>query len=172
MTPTQMQNLLSEFDGRATTILTEIEARCGQQAGYVDALIGFVAAEDANLSEGATWLLKAWLDDKKLLSVSQTRSFLSAVPKVSSWQAQLHICQSIRYLSLPRSDILQIIDWLKPLLHHKRPFLRAWSLDAIVAIAQSHPNYRDLAVEALANAEQDDAASVRARARSLLKPFR
>lgn len=167
-----MRILLSEFDGRATTILTQIETKYGQDTGYVNSLIELMGDEDTPQSEGATWLLKAWLDKRKTFSESQTTQFLKTLPCVSSWQAQLHVCQSVRHLSVDQSDVLPTVDWLRALLHHKRPFLRAWSLDAIVAVASSHKTYADFAMNALKEAVQDDAASVRARARSLLKSFR
>lgn len=167
----QVRLAMSEFDGRATTVLTEIEAKYSKEAGYVDALIDLIDDANAHLSEGSTWLLKAKLDKNETLSDKQTSNFLSALPTVSSWQAQLHICQSIRHLSIGLTEASTLIKWLQALMKHRRPFLRAWSVDAIIAVAQQHNQYADLARNALEHALGDDAASVRARARSLSKMF-
>ena len=50
-------------------------------------------------------------------------------------------------------------------------FIRAWSVHGAVVLADQHPAYRDSALDLLAAAEQDDAASVRARIRRTRKSF-
>ncbi|MEP0519138.1 MAG: hypothetical protein ABJO09_13955 [Hyphomicrobiales bacterium] len=171
MNLTKMRAQMLEFDGRATTVLTEIEARYGENSDYVDTLIVLIGDVDTNLSDGSTWLIKAWLVKNKELSANQTGKLVDALPEISSWQAQLHICQSVRHLSIKSAQSLILVQWLLDFNEHCRPFLRAWSVDAIVAVAQMHNQHAELARKVLDNALEDNASSVRARARSLSQAF-
>lgn len=139
------------------------------EPGYLDALIALSSESDSHVSSGATWLLKSALEQCATLSADQTAALCEALPELSGWQAQLHICQSLRLLSIGPTGAGEVAHWLEPLLAHDRPFLRAWALDALGSLAGDHPQYRARFAKALSDAAQDDAASVRARARNLAK---
>ncbi|MEM7300166.1 MAG: hypothetical protein AAF468_03700 [Pseudomonadota bacterium] len=163
----QLRGSLAEFDGKAVSLLTETEAMLGSRPGYLDGLIAVAGDREVSVGDGATWLFKSALESGQTLSVGQSEHLIATLPDLKGWAAQLHICQSVRYFSLDETQAEVVAGWLEPLLAHKRPFLRAWSLDAIWCLAKSHDKLRDRADTALSNAENDDAASVRARARNL-----
>lgn len=168
MDQAQLRALLSKFDGRTTTILSGIEAVHGQEEGYTNSLIFLVGDGETNQSDGATWLIKAWLEQRKPFSKVQSHELIQRLPLIHSWQSQLHMCQSIRNLTICASDASHVCDWLHCLLSHEKPFLRAWSLDALLVIAKTHEIYSTLAAKALNSGLEDEAPSVRARARSLI----
>ncbi|KWV91951.1 chorismate lyase [Erythrobacter sp. YT30] len=126
-------------------------------------------AED-NISSAATWLLKSWLEKGGAITTKQTAELCAELPGVTSWQAQLHLCQSIRFLDVTKDAAAAVHRWLVPLLAHDRPFVRAWSLDALASLARQHSHLHAAFAKALEHAEQDEAASVRARARNI-KPI-
>ncbi len=163
----RLRAALAGFDGHATTILGEAEAAFGGEAGYLCALIDLAGDGDGNLAIGATWLIKAALESGNTLDATEIAALVVQLPRVTAWPAQLHLCQSIQYLQISGDDAGQLVDWLSPLLAHPRPFLRAWSLDALARVSQTGPDFADRFANALAKAERDDAASVRARARNL-----
>lgn len=163
---------LTPFDGRATSLLGEAEAAFSGQAGYIEALIALIGDAEPYVSSGATWLLKNYFEQGGALSAEQTQTLIAALPSGDDahWSTQLHLCQSMRYLDLSRngSDALWVSDlwaWVEPLLTHKRSFLRAWSLDALAHLARAHQAYQAAFEQALQRASEDEAASVRARAR-------
>ncbi|WP_298469130.1 hypothetical protein [uncultured Erythrobacter sp.] len=162
-----LRKRLAQYDGRATTILGEIEAEFGGGTDYLRSLIDLAADPDGNTADGATWLLKAAIEAGTAIELDQVDALFAQLPQVRSWPAQLHLCQSVRYLPISTSSAAGLADWLKPLLNHERPFLRAWSLDALGRLAREHPKYDARFGIALQAAEQDTAASVRARARNL-----
>ncbi|MEO0440968.1 MAG: hypothetical protein AAF067_08845 [Pseudomonadota bacterium] len=164
---TKLLDLLRTYDGRAISILGEIEAEFGAGDDYLDKLITFAAHEQVEVSDGATWLIKSALENGARFSAGQTAALCQTVSDTTTWQAQLHVCQSVQYLDLSQTDAAVMAEWLKPLLTHDRPFLRAWSLDALCRIGVVHEEYAEAAREALATADEDNAASVRARARKL-----
>ncbi len=160
-------NRLQAFDGRAVSILGEVEADYRDEAEYLDAMIALAAHDQEVVSSGATWLIKAALERGTALSAAQSEALWDEIPAIRYWQAQLHICQSAAYLTFSADGAATMDRWLTPLLHHDRPFLRAWSVDARCRIAVQHPEYGHAAREAARAAANDSAASVRARVRQL-----
>jgi hypothetical protein len=162
-----LSTLLSEYDGKATTYLGEAEAQCSQQEGYLDALIELLAMREGHVANGASWLIRSALEQELELAEGQVRALIAQLSSIEDWAAQLHICQLVRHLTIPASDAGTLAGWLSKLLEHKRPFLRAWSLDALGALATQHAEYSAIFNTALKVAHEDDAASVRARTRQL-----
>lgn len=158
---------LTAFDGKALTILGEIEARHDQEKGYRNSLSTLASDPEPTIASGATWLIKHYLENGGSLTTYQIDQLLSSTPTLTDWMAQLHLCQSIKYLDLTKDEAVILIPWLDILASHQRPFLRAWSLDALCYIARHHPAFRHNASVALEAAEKDKAASVRARARNI-----
>jgi len=162
----QLLEDLRAYDGKAITILGEIEARYGSTDSYAADLVGLAAHDVATVSDGATWLLKAHLEGGGRLSAAATRRLFENLDKITAWQAQLHLCQMMEHVDVSVAQAAAVVAWLTPLQQHKRPFLRAWSMSALQHVAAQHPKFAEEAAAALALAEADNAASVRARARN------
>ncbi len=162
---TELEEALARYDGKATDILLEIRAVFGDRESFLSELVGLAAHDDAAVSDGATWLIKARLEDGARLTGSETDALLGRLQAIASWQAQLHICQSLQRLAVPEPLTEAVADWLTPLLTSERPFLRAWSMDALQELASRNASLAASAEAALDAALQDSAASVRARAR-------
>lgn len=163
-----LRQRLVDYDGRAVTLLGEAEAALGADPDYLDVLIALVSKTQGHVASGATWLLKSALEKGQSLSGRQVAALCEGLSDQAAWDVQLHICQCIQYLTISGDCAARLVAWLEPLLHHDRPFLRAWSVDALYRISRQHPAYSDRFEQALAVAKQDTAASVRARARKLL----
>ena len=160
-----LEQALGRYDGNATELLTEIRAAFGARQTFLSELVSLASHEEAPISDGATWLIKALLDDGGRLTGSETEALLGGLDAITSWQAQLHVCQSVRHLTVPTHAASSSADWFEALLNSNRPFLRAWSMDALQELASHNATLGDRAATALEAAEQDSAASVRARAR-------
>ena len=164
-----LERHLLEFDGVAVTILSEARAACRDAPGYSDDLIRLCCDPRAGIAAGATWILKAEADDGARFDATTITPLMTALGSLPSWQASLHVCQAAEALQLSPEQAGAFFDWAASLTDHARPFLRAWSLHAMVITALSFDSYRDAAEAALAAADDDPAASVRARARKLGK---
>ncbi len=160
----QLRAELVRFDGKAVSLLSETAARHKANKSFFNDLLTLCADKSPAVADGATWILKAHIDDGGVLTRKETARLVSAAPKTSSWPAQLHICQVIGKLELTASQAQALAKWLKPLLKHERPFLRAWSVDALCAVAVADKALKAIADRALKAAQNDSAASVRARA--------
>ncbi len=88
---------------------------------------------------------------------------------MSTWPAQLHVCQLVGLIAVPASSAPALASWLSSLLAHERPFIRAWSMSALSSLAMQHAEYAAQAEAAVETAKADPSASVRARARNVEK---
>ena len=161
----RLEEALKRYDGKTTEGLAEIRAAFGDRPTFLSDLAGLATHDDPLVSEAATWLIKAQLEDGARLTGSETEALLGRLDRVTSWQAQLHICQSVRHFEVPTQLAIDCVEWCEALLTHDRPFLRAWSMDALQELARQNAELAQRAEMALAAAEQDPAASVRGRAR-------
>ncbi|MEO1198959.1 MAG: hypothetical protein AAFX39_06960 [Pseudomonadota bacterium] len=163
MTP--LEDTLRELDGTSTDPLSELGKTLGDQPAVLSGLIRLADHDAEPISDRATWLLLDLLRHDVRLTRTQTGDLVDRLAGITSWQAQLHICQSGAYLDVTAAEATIIADWLTPMLRSKRPFLRAWSMDALQHLAAHRSDMIERAEAALQAAEQDPAASVRARAR-------
>ncbi len=158
---------LAEFDGRATTLLSEAAAAHSHRSGYMSALVALCGSRDENVAGGATWLIKDHLENGGALTAAQITNLVASGAECAGWAAKLHLCQSAQYLTFSEADARTFAAFARSLLDHKRPFLRAWSLDALCHLAAQHDAFRAVAGAALKKAAKDPAASVKARARNI-----
>lgn len=170
--PDELRRKLSAFDHKSFSMLTEVAAAFGRARTYPGALVDLAADPDGAVSAGATWLIKHHAEAGEPLSPAQCRRLAARLGKITSWDAQLHICQSTRLLPYPAKEISVLYNWALPLLGHERPFVRAWALDLICHLADRDDAYAPPAASALDRLARDPAASVRARVRNLSKPAR
>lgn len=164
-----LETRLQDFDGVALTILTEVRAACGDSPGYLDALLQLCIDPRPNMATGATWLLKAEICAGTTLEGPHLDPLTTGLAGLPTWEAQLHICQAIEGFRLSSAQATAVFDWAATLADHHRPFIRAWSVHAMVVLAEGFPMLVGRAEEALSVAETDAAASVKARARNLRK---
>ena len=157
--------ILCDWDGKSVDFINEVRSRFENQHNYIDDLL--LLCQHSETEVAASWLLKAAFEDGLEFEPEQSDRLIATGIGFVHWEAQLHLCQSLRYLSITDESAESLRDWLSEMLRHKRPFLRAWSLDGVVHLAKQSVAFEKPARVALANAELDPAASVRARARNL-----
>ncbi len=163
----ELFNDLCAYDGKAVTLLSEAQVIHGSRSTYLSELVALSASEHAHVSEGATWLLKESAQEGEALTPDEVRALIRNVEMITNWPAQLHVCQMVGFITVPTDSAASLANWLIGLLEHTRPFLRAWSMSALSALAAQHPAYAARAQAALQAARDDASASVRARARNV-----
>ena len=162
-----LRNELANYDGQNPSILSEISARHEGQASFLSDLVTLASDEEAVVSEGATWIIKALVEKGRTFRPHDIRRLVGGLDDVTAWQAQLHVCQSIRHVAVPREAEPILEQWVTTLLDAPRPLLRAWALDALCQQRGATSETKSL----LKRMEADKAASVRARVRNLMAEF-
>ncbi len=117
------------------------------------ALLCACRSADPVIARAASWVLKAAYEDGA--EVAFPADVLAGKPH---WEIALHLLQSIQHCAVDMPP-----EIVRPYLTHQKPMIRAWALDAAVRLGAPD------ALVLLRVAADDPAASVRARARNLLK---
>jgi len=160
-----LPSLLAEFDGRRTAPLERIREAGPPSTHLVSEALGFIDADDARIAAAATWLLRAWWEDGLVMEAGEWDTLVSSLAGVSDPWACLHLAQSVRVLDVPDRHANDVAAFLERCRASDRPFLRAWAMDGLVQLGRTHRRFRTAGDAALADAFEDPAASVRARAR-------
>lgn len=166
-----LEILLQEYDGVSTTILSEARMACRSGESYLSDLIALCGDARPLMADGATWILKAEIEDGTVIPSDLVALLVDGLGEVGSWAACLHLCQSVEGIALTSDQAEKYRLWAMALADHDRPFLRAWALHAQVYLIVTYALADGAVVGLLGAAGEDKAASVRARARQLQKRF-
>lgn len=158
---------LRKFDGKAVTILSEARARFGGDPDFMGELVSYIDSQEPYVADGATWLIKDCLESGLVLKPKEVEALVARLETAPSWQAALHLCQVTEFLKMTPKQAGCFGEWAARFLDHERPFVRAWSMSTLQHVAQQAPDMTARAETALAAAERDTSASVRARARKI-----
>lgn len=166
-----LSQALFDFDGKSTGPLERFAAAHNADAELVAELCEFAASDDQNLQAAATWLLKRFGVNSAQLSPGQTETLLGLLTQDTGWLSRIHVLQMLDSLIVPTTLAEPLLAALAAQAVGANTFIRAWSVHGAVVLADQHPAYRDRALDLLAAAEQDEAASVRARIRRSRQAF-
>lgn len=158
-----------EFDGKTTGSLEAACKAAGPDFTGFARLLELAASEDSRLQIAATWAIRKLLELGAEITAEQSATFIETAAVQIAWEARLHIVQSVQFIRNEDFDTRKLAEIITPWHLAKRPFLRAWTLDALCRLAQRDPSLKDSAAALLAKADDDPAASVRARVRNLRK---
>lgn len=119
------------------------------------------------IQNNASWLLLRGIESGWQLTAEQWETWQAALKQLSHWGAMLHFCQAYHHASAGlMSDARGILeDWKS----HKKPFIRAWAISALVEDAKRSELGEDRIAELISAGMSDPAASVRARMRNVVK---
>ncbi|MEQ9444005.1 MAG: hypothetical protein RJS98_00450 [Rhodospirillaceae bacterium] len=148
-------------------MLSEARAQFGDDKKVLKKLATLVDSQEGSVADGATWLIKDCAESGVVPSPSDVAEIVSRLDAIPTWQAALHLCQCAAFFDFTPDQARQFAGWVEQFRDHERPFLRAWSMDALHHTAKQAPDLAPRAARALSIAEKDKAASVRARARNV-----
>ena len=159
---------LSRFDGKSLVELKSIKAARDSSSELLADLVEITGDDDKNMQIGATWLLRAYLEEGARLSAEQIGRLVLRLPTLHDGFSRLHICQSMRQIEVSARHAEAFAVFFRECLLSKNTFLRAWAPDGFCRLAARHPRYDAEVRVLIEKALADPAASVRARARKIL----
>ena len=160
-----IEHRLRSFDGSSTEPLAEVAREFGQQESYLAALIECVTNRSRDVQAGAAWLIKHHVDAGHIPTPDLTETLAASALAFCSWEAQLSVLQIVDRLPLTDVAANDLSALAAACMHARRAVLRAWAFDALLALAKFDERFADAAALAAKSAQEDEAASVRARAR-------
>ena len=158
---------LRNWDGKSTAYLEAIYARTQRVPQTIDELIR--SLDELPLQTGASWLLKHSFEQGARLSSAQTDQLFDRLAALRDWPAKLHVLQCLPWLNLSTDHKDAVEPFVRDSLTSPNKFVRAWALNGFILLSQQ---FDELAAEAdsrVAHALENEAPSVKARLRAILK---
>ncbi len=121
------------------------------------------------LQQGGSWLIKHHLQLGQAIKEECADALLDALTTLRSWQAKLHLLQCLGYFSVKKSQKKSVEHFLRQCLMDKNKFVRAWAYGGFYQLAQQYSEYQLEADNFIQLAMKDEAPSVKARIRNVLK---
>ena len=158
---------LEEWDGKSSGDIRRIYAQYVDQASFSSNLIKLM--KNVNTQKGATWLLKHYIENDNTLKQSQSNAVLNIADKLEAWESKLHLLQSLPYISISKFRKETVEHFIRACLTEKNKFVRAWAYNSFYLLAKQYPEYEHEMELFLEMAMRDEAPSVKARIRNILK---
>ena len=163
----RLKNALQTWDGKQTDGIGQLYTELSQDSSFVDDCTRLLL--NPELQVGASWLLKKHQDGGQRLNVQQADAVFNALEHLKHWQAKLHVLQSLSNLPVPEKQLNCVRKFVKQAILDDNTFVRAWGYDGLYQLACQYPQYSAETREFFSMALRDEAASVKARIRNILK---
>ncbi|EPJ44828.1 MAG: hypothetical protein OFPI_38830 [Osedax symbiont Rs2] len=159
-----LQQAIANWDGKSVDEICDIYNRYLNQLGFSANLVLFIGQPATE--KGASWLLKQHLQNQGKVPANEVYKRLS---QLQQWQSKLHILQCIPSLPIAADDRANVHVFLRSCLIERNKFVRAWAYNGFYQLARQYEEYRDETEQFLRMAMRDEAPSVQARVRNILK---
>jgi len=164
-----LKHTLSAWDGKQTDVLGDIYSELSTETDFMDACVALL--HDSELQVAASWLIKKHCDLKRHVNAQQVAGIFGALQYLQHWQAKLHILQSLSQLPVAKQQQQSVHTFISNAINDENKFVRAWAYDGLYQLARQHPEYEPEARDFFDMAMRDEAASVKARIRNILKQW-
>ncbi|NIB42821.1 hypothetical protein HBA55_24655 [Pseudomaricurvus alkylphenolicus] len=158
---------IAGWDGKSSADIEKLYLKHNPSAELVDGLLSLMAIPET--SKGSSWLLKHHLENGGSLEVQQRAELIKQLLPMDDWQSQLHLLQCLPYVTFPARQKKKVERFLRGCLGSENKFVRTWSYNGFYLLADQFPEYREEAQQFLQMALRDEAASVKARIRNIIK---
>ncbi|ARU56424.1 hypothetical protein OLMES_2361 [Oleiphilus messinensis] len=157
---------VSAWDGKSAAAIRAVFNWYVQDVFFIDELVALLA--ERQCQKGATWLLKACIEDDHTVSAQQSAIILEQIDVLACWESKLHVLQILPALKIDALHKLKLERFLRDALNAKNKFVRAWAYNGFIVLATQYPEYQPEAEKLIDNAMQDEAPSVKARIRQVM----
>lgn len=158
---------IADWDGKTASVIATVYDNHRQGSGFVDQLLTLLA--HGGMEKGASWLIKHHLETDAVLETAEVMRLCDAMAGVQHWESRLHFLQALQYLAIPSGRAEDVAVFLRESLKSPRPFVRAWAVNGFHILAAQYPVYETEQVAIFEAALKDEAASVKARIRNILR---
>ncbi len=160
-----LEQAITAWDGKSADDLEAVYLRHAGDSELVARLIELSGRTE--LQNGATWLLKRHLERGGRLGAGEAADLFALASDLQPWEARLHLLQAMQYLRIPDPERPRLEAFVRHCLTDSNKFVRAWAYNGIYELARQYPQYRKEAEQLFEMAMRDEAASVKARIRTI-----
>lgn len=158
---------IADFDGRHVAALETVASRLDPSASVLRDLVAKCLSGDERQQTASSWILRRLLERGAKPPPGTLDRLIAGMGRTPGWETRLHLAQSFQWLEPSEAQALTAARVLADWFGSEKSFLRAWACDALWRLGLRHACLAAEARRIAALAEEDPAASVRARARNL-----
>lgn len=162
-------NLLETFDGKHVEPFQEAAAQLAPETATLERLCNEINGRSDAVEIGATWLLKHFLENGVSANEKVANQLIANLATVRNTDAQLHLLQSLPYLSIPPQAEELLYQTLQTHIKASHKFVRAWAYNGLGIIAKQNPHYQPAITALFDAAAKTESASVKVRIRKARK---
>lgn len=166
-----IEQSIIEWDGKTVDDIKSIYDLHHTQSDFAQQLIALLQRTDTE--QGASWLIKAYLEDGGRFDCSEVDVLISSLNNSAKqsqhWQTKLHILQGLPYLTFTSEQAEILYLGLRKSLSDPNKFVRAWTYNGFYQLSLQYDKYVEETKQFFAMAQQDEAPSVKARLRNIMK---
>ncbi len=155
------------WDGKSINDLEAIYSRHCDNGCFLKDVIELLQNEAQQ--KGASWLLKRHLENGNKIEAGEIAVIYGLLPELVQWEARLHILQCIKFMKIAESETKQVELFLRGCLAETNKFIRAWAYNGFYVISVQYPEYKTETKQFFEMAMRDEAPSVKARIRNIMK---
>lgn len=158
---------IKKCDEKSIKDLEDLYNRSDISASTLPILIDLIQAPQHQVA--ASWLLKHYLEEGGALKPDQVLVLYESLLQLEKWQARLHILQIMQYMPMPQQVKMPLVHFLRLQLGDSNKFIRAWAYNGFFLLANSFPEYQKEVNECFELALKDEAPSVKARIKQIMR---
>ncbi len=162
-----LQEDVSAWDGKSSDDIKKIFSAHQKSSSFIADIISLMSEEQ--YQKAVSWLLKHYLESGGSIKSSDIHSVYRLLPTLSHWESILHLLQCIPYLPISPKDKNAVNAFVRQAMTHSNKFVRAWSYSGLHELACQFPEYKKEAQVFFDRALKEEAASIKARIRNILK---
>lgn len=162
-----LEQEIASWDGKSSSDISAVYHRHSSRHGFASKLVKLI--ESAELQKGATWLIKRYLDDDHGLESSDVAALYKRTADYVCWESRLHILQCIPKMPIGDAEKSMVETFLRTCLTDENKFVRAWAYNGWYEISLQYPEFKQETKQFFDMALRDEAASVQARIRNVMK---
>ncbi len=158
---------LADWDGKTVAYLEEGYQEFSSSPHFLPELVALI--REPNAQEGASWWLKHALEQGHEFPNELWTELTDSLSEMQGWPSQLHLLQSLQYLSIPAAQVSRLKLFAEGCLNSKNKFVRAWSYDAFHRLGRVDSSLEEQVHRLLERGLAEEAPSVRARIRRIVQ---
>lgn len=162
-----LEQEIVSWDGKSSNDIDVIYNRYCDEDSFGSKMIDF--SRKVELQKGATWLLKRYLEDGQTIEARKCAALFKLLTKIEHWESKLHILQCLPYMQIGKTTKKDVDVFLRKCLIDDNKFVRAWAYNGFYEISLQYPEYKEETKQFFDMAMRDEAPSVKARVRSIVK---
>ena len=158
---------IRRWDGKSSDDIDAIYCRHSDNNFFMSQIIEL--AQQEPLQKGAAWLLKRHFENGQQIEEIQISKIFRILPNLKYWEAKLLILQCLPYMKIANIEKKGIEFFLRKCLSDENKFVRAWAYNGFYELSMQHSEYVTETKQFFEMAMRDEAPSVKARIRNILK---